>query len=597
LAYHYKLGNDYTNAFKFDIKSSALAVSSGAFNDGYKLIESSLELLQTVEELDIVIQVCQRAIDDLKLLIFNIMDKNNTAGNIGRSMSQDGHVPSGRSSSTYNMNPIVNTSQLIRRFSNTLYTLVFGGNGNNNGAGSEVNSASNSYYDGNNQNNKGFMNLDDLIPAVPLPPPLAASSPPSNATTPHQKRKSFLGIFPSVYSTKSANAQSENHNSSIYNADMPSPLKQEIILRQNQLYLFHNLKQKIEFIKTQMISDVATLTSSSPSHQVRPHGSFYLMKSFSVNFSLSSSRNINTSSAATTPGQQSKAASSEQHRSPSNASPPVFPPNTNMSSDHSSPLLRHLIQQHFRTNSGSGTPNSPVRVRPPFTVTPRMASTSSYAGGNNETKETADVIAHAKNELLEETPGGPLRGHSSKITWKPSFYPQNKERSHSFGNMDEEGDENTENGKYRKCELDEFELTIVDDSNYPPDTHQYQQQQQHQQKIGGAVTPIPFSQYFSRSSSNESGGSTHNHEKRAFSTNNIEPTSSDFDKNKPSLSIVIPHNNISRETSGGSSTNNNKSSNKNNNRTTSYYRVNSIKRSPTSARSQGQDVGCHCIIS
>jgi hypothetical protein len=115
LSHHYKNGLDPKNAFKYQIKSAALAVSSGAFNDGYKFIESSLDILATIEEIDIVIQVCNRALDDLKLIISTYQLFN--------------HSNSGRFPKSYQSSNIINnTSQLIRNFSSSLYSLIIGGN-------------------------------------------------------------------------------------------------------------------------------------------------------------------------------------------------------------------------------------------------------------------------------------------------------------------------------------------------------------------------------------------------------------------------------------------------------------------------------------
>jgi hypothetical protein len=72
-------------------------------------------VIATIEEIDIVIQVCNRALDDLKLIIstYQLFNQSN----------------SGRFPKAYQPSNIINnTSQLIRNFSSSLYSLIIGGN-------------------------------------------------------------------------------------------------------------------------------------------------------------------------------------------------------------------------------------------------------------------------------------------------------------------------------------------------------------------------------------------------------------------------------------------------------------------------------------
>jgi hypothetical protein len=67
LAFHYQLGGDRAKSFKYEIKSAALAVSSGAFNDGLMFAESAMNLSENAMEMGVLVQLADYAIQYLEL--------------------------------------------------------------------------------------------------------------------------------------------------------------------------------------------------------------------------------------------------------------------------------------------------------------------------------------------------------------------------------------------------------------------------------------------------------------------------------------------------------------------------------------------------
>jgi hypothetical protein len=60
------MGANPEKAFKYEMKASALAISSGAFSDGFMFAELAFEFIQTQPELDTFLQVIQYAIQLLE---------------------------------------------------------------------------------------------------------------------------------------------------------------------------------------------------------------------------------------------------------------------------------------------------------------------------------------------------------------------------------------------------------------------------------------------------------------------------------------------------------------------------------------------------
>lgn len=68
MAYHYRQGGNLTKAFKYEIKVAALAVSSGAFNDGYVFAETAMDIANCGQQIDALLLVVERAIEELETL-------------------------------------------------------------------------------------------------------------------------------------------------------------------------------------------------------------------------------------------------------------------------------------------------------------------------------------------------------------------------------------------------------------------------------------------------------------------------------------------------------------------------------------------------
>lgn len=61
LAYHYRQANDKAKAFKFELKAAALAVTSGAFADGFVYAESAFEFVQSLAQVHVLLEVIDHA--------------------------------------------------------------------------------------------------------------------------------------------------------------------------------------------------------------------------------------------------------------------------------------------------------------------------------------------------------------------------------------------------------------------------------------------------------------------------------------------------------------------------------------------------------
>lgn len=67
LAHHYMMGLERSKAFKYEIKSAALAVSSGAFNDGLMFANSAMTLADNAIEMDVIAELADHAVQYLQV--------------------------------------------------------------------------------------------------------------------------------------------------------------------------------------------------------------------------------------------------------------------------------------------------------------------------------------------------------------------------------------------------------------------------------------------------------------------------------------------------------------------------------------------------
>lgn len=77
LGYHYRMANQRSKAFKYEVKSAALAISSGAYNDALLFSESAFDLAEVHAELKMLADVIDRAIGDLAKLDEPIVNLRN----------------------------------------------------------------------------------------------------------------------------------------------------------------------------------------------------------------------------------------------------------------------------------------------------------------------------------------------------------------------------------------------------------------------------------------------------------------------------------------------------------------------------------------
>lgn len=66
LAFHFRAGGNRVKAFKYEIKAAALAITSGAYGDGYLFSDSALALVDSLAQVQVLLEVIDRALSLLE---------------------------------------------------------------------------------------------------------------------------------------------------------------------------------------------------------------------------------------------------------------------------------------------------------------------------------------------------------------------------------------------------------------------------------------------------------------------------------------------------------------------------------------------------